>query len=48
MTPDSILTIHRPDIWQRALGLATDLTAFEYRPKLDGAVCLLEQVDDRA
>lgn len=39
--PNSILTLTMPDIWQRGLILATDLTGYRYEPKVplpDGTV----------
>lgn len=39
--PTSILTLHRPDIWQHALLLATSVTGYKYAPKLplpDGTI----------
>lgn len=41
MTPDSYLTTHRPDLWFRAVGLATRLTGALYVPKVplpDGTI----------
>lgn len=32
--PNSILTLERPDLWVRALKLATDLTGYVYLPKV--------------
>jgi hypothetical protein len=41
VTPNSRLTIARPDIWERGLVLATALTGYQYLPKLplaDGTI----------
>jgi hypothetical protein len=39
--PNSVLTMHRPDIWLRALSLASGLTDYNYAPKVplpDGTI----------